>query len=134
MRRCDLQQRGGLLHDAARRRASTLPALAQREGPPLAAISLAISICVIVISAEIPISISISAAIARARSVELELQRLEPASALAVCPTSARDNSVAPTPAMIESPIASRWACSPSPTVPSLGPLAGANRGAVLRT
>ena len=80
MRRSGLQQRGGLLHDAPRRRARTLPPLAQREGPPLAAISIsiAISICVVAISTEISISIAISAAISRARSVELELQRLEP--------------------------------------------------------
>ena len=78
MRRSGLQQRGGLLHDAPRRRARTLPPLAQGEGPPLAAISIAISICVVAISAEVSISISISSAISRARSVELELQRLEP--------------------------------------------------------
>ena len=78
VRRSGLQQRGGLLHDAPRRRARTLPPLAQREGPPLAAISIAISICVVAISTEISISIAISAAISRARSVELELQRLEP--------------------------------------------------------
>ena len=81
MRRSGLQQRGGLLHDAPRRRARSLPPLAQREGPALAAISISLSISIAIsISAQISISISISisAAISRARSVELELQRLEP--------------------------------------------------------